>query len=140
MPRRGTCVTFAEYFHGECAVGIYSVADYVTAPGLTLADGFDIEPAATATVQRRHGIERRSLDARRLFNASIAGLTPTMRTIGMVFSGPPCQRASWAPHFNLATEPDADDPMNALYSDQPHTIVEHAEAAVLEFLKDVKRL
>ena len=141
MPRRVTYVTFAEDFHDEGAVGLYSVMDYAAAaPGLTLADGSDIEAAATATVQRRHGAEMRSLDARRLFNTSIAVLAPTMRTADRVFSGSPYQRASWAPHFNLGTGPDADGPVNALYSDQPHTIVEYAEAAVLGFLKDVKRL
>ena len=121
-------------------MGIYSVMDYSTAPGLTLADGFDWEPAATETVQRRHGIPMRNLDARRLFNSGIAGLQPTMRLVDIVFSGSPCQRASWAPHFNMGTEPNADDPMNALYPDQVHTIVQHAEAALIEFLMDVKKL
>ena len=79
-------------------------------------------------------------DARRLFNSGIAGLSPEIRSVDIVFSGSPCQRASWAPHFNLGTEPDADDPMNALYPDQVHTIVQHSDAALIEFLKDVTKL
>ena len=52
-PTRGEYVTYAHYFHGEDAVGIYSLMDYQAAPELTLAEGFDMEHAATATVVRK---------------------------------------------------------------------------------------
>ena len=107
-------------------------------------DGFDIEPAATETVARRHGLVLREANARDLFDGSMARVPMHRRRIFMhpvdvIFSGSPCQRSSWAPHYNLGTEPNADDPMNALYPDSVHTIVEHADAALPEFLSDVKK-
>ena len=59
---RGEYVTYAHYFHGEDAVGIYSMLDYESASELTLMGGFDIEPAATETVARRHGVKLRDAD------------------------------------------------------------------------------
>ena len=53
---RGTYVTFTEYWHGEGAVGVMSIADNRKAPGLTLIDGFDCELAAHNVVSERHGI------------------------------------------------------------------------------------
>ena len=53
---RGTYVTFTEYWHGEGAVGIMSIADNRKAPGLTLIGGFDCELAARNVVTERHGI------------------------------------------------------------------------------------
>ena len=141
---RGEYVTYAHYFHGEDAVGIYSMLDYASAPGLTLMEGFGIEPAATEAVARRHGLVLREANARDLFDGSMARVPMHRRRIvrhpvDVVFSGSPCQRASWAPHYKLGTEPNADDPMNALYPDSAHMIVEHADAALLEFLSDVKK-
>ena len=69
---RGEYVTYAHYFHGEDAVGIYSMLDYASAPELTLMEGFDIEPAATETVARRHGLVLRETNARDLFDGSMA--------------------------------------------------------------------
>ena len=65
---RGEYVTYAHYFHGEDAVGIYSMLDYASAPELALMEGFDIEPAATETVARRHGLVLREANARDLFD------------------------------------------------------------------------
>ena len=142
---RGEYVTYAHYFHGEDAVGIYSMLDYDSAPELTLMDGFDVEPVATETVARRHGLVLREANARDLFDDSMVRVPMHRRRIGMhpvgvIFSGSPCQHGSWAPHYNLGTEPNAGDPMNALYPDSAHAIVEHADAALLEFLSDVKKL
>ena len=142
---RGEYVTYAHYFHGEDAVGIYSMLDYQSAPELTLMDGFDIEPTATETVARRHGLVLREANARQLFDDSMARVPMHRRRVAMhrvdvVFSGSPCKRASWAPHYNLGTEPNADDPMNALYPDTVHAIVEQADAALMEFVSDVKKL
>ena len=142
---RGEYVTYAHYFHGEDAVGIYSMLDYDSAPELTLMDGFDVEPAATETVARRHGLVLRGANARELFDASMARVPmhrrrTVMYLVDVILSGSPCQRGSWAPHYNLGTEPNADDPMNVLYPDSAHAIVEHADAALLEFLSDVKKL
>ena len=53
---RGGYVAYAHYFHGEDAVGIYSMLDYDSAPGLTLMDGFGVEPTATEAIARRHGL------------------------------------------------------------------------------------
>ena len=63
-----------------------------------------------------------------------------MHPVDVLFSGSPCQRGSWAPHYNLGTGPNADDPMNALYPDSAHATVEHVDATLLEFLSDVKKL
>ena len=140
---RGEYAAYVHYFHGEDAVGIYSMLDYESAPELTLMDGFDVEPAATETVARRHGLKLREADARDLFDGSMARVPMHRRRIVMhpvdvIFSGSPCQRSSWAPHYNLGTEPNADDdPMNALYPDSVHAIAEHSDAALLEFLSDV---
>ena len=128
------------YFHGEDAAGILSLMNYSEVPGLTLADGFDIEPALSDLVRRRHSIPVRVWDARRLFNASMAGIPTPLRQVDLVMSGSPCQRVSRAAHFNTSTEPNADDDMNALYPDQVHTIVAHAAAAVAEYLTDVRKL
>ena len=139
-PSRGEYVTYAHYFHGEDAIGIYASMDYQSAPELTLADGFDLEMAATDAVERRYGLRLRSWDAREVFDASMAREPPSMHAVDIVFSGSPCQRCSWAPHYNMGTEPNADDEMNALYPDSVHSIVEQADAGLLEFLKDVLKL
>ena len=99
----------------------------------------------TLTVARRHGVKLRDADARDLFDGGMARMPMHRRRIVMhpvdvIFSGSSCQRASWAPHYNLGTEPNADDPMNALYPDSVHAIVEHSDAALLEFLSDVQTL
>ena len=137
-------MTYAHYFHGEDAVGIYSMLDYDSAPELTLMDRFDIEPTATETVARRHGLVLRGANAREPFDGSMARVPmhrrrTTMHPVDVIFSGSPCQRSSWAPHYNLGTEPNTDDPVNALYPDSVHTIVEHADAALMEFLSNVKK-
>ena len=141
---RGEYVTYAHYFHGEDAGGIYSMLDYDSAPELTLMDGFDVEPAATETVARRHGLVLRGANARELFDGSMARVPmhrrrTVMHPVDVIFSGSPCQWGSWAPHYNLGTEPNADDPVNALYPELAYAIVEHADAALLEFLSDVKQ-
>ena len=127
------------------AVGIYWMLDYDSAPGLALMDGFDVEPTATETVARRNGLVLRGANARELFDGSMARVPmnrwrTVMHPVDVIFSGSPCQRGSWAPHYNLGMEPNADDPMNALYPDSAHAIVEHSDAALLEFLSDVKNL
>ena len=124
---RGTYITFTEYWHGEGAVGIMSIADNRKAPGLTLIDGFDCELAAHNVVAERHGIPTMLCDV-----SAIYADPDALRRAGIVCAGSPCVQSSFAPHFGRDTEPDADDPMNAHYPDQVHSIVRGGDVAVLE--------
>ena len=107
---RGTYVTFTEYWHGEGAVGVMSIADNRKAPGLTLIDGFDCELAAHNVVGERHGIPMMLCDV-----SAVYADPDALRRADMVCAGSPCVHSSFAPHFGCDTEPDADDPMNAHY-------------------------
>ena len=96
---RGEYVTYAQYFHGEDAVGIYSMLDYDSAPELTLMDGFDVDPSATETVAMRHGLVLREANARDLFDGSMARVPMyrrrvVMHPVDVIFLGSPCQRSS----------------------------------------------
>ena len=132
---RGTYVTFTEYWHGEGAVGVMSIADNRKAPGLTLIDGFDCELAAHNVVSERHGIPTMLCDVSAIYADPYA-----LRRADMICAGSPCVHSSFAPHYGCDTEPDADDPMNEHYPRQVHPIVRGCDVAVLEYLSDVKKV
>ena len=60
---RGDYVTFTEYFHGEGAIGVMSIMDNATAPGLKFMGWFDVMQDAHDLVTERHGFPTHLCDA-----------------------------------------------------------------------------